>query len=114
MATTLATFVSNIQLGNTSPAVSAIATSSSTEKKMIATAVFTNTNTTTEEIEIWLLPSGVAPAAGSYLVKKSLPAGKTWACQELAGQVFESGAAIYGASTTASQVNVYISGVIET
>lgn len=114
MATTLSTFVSNTQLGSTNPAVSAIATSSSTEKKMIATAVFTNTNTTTEEIEIWLLPSGVSPSAASYLVKKSLPAGKTWACQELAGQVFESGASLYGAATTASKVNAYISGVTET
>lgn len=88
--------------------------SSSNTAIFLGAAVFTNSNSTTEEVTVWRLASGGTATASNYLVKKDIPAGKTWLCRELTGQVVQNGSKIQASSTTAGVVNANVSGTRET
>lgn len=112
--TTLSSFAIESQL-TTSP-VTKVVTSSS-EKKFIGKATFTNTSTSNVEVTIWRLGSATGATTGSggnWTVKKTIPAGRTWACYEIMGHSLDYSQKISASAGTAGVINCDISGTTET
>jgi hypothetical protein len=70
-----------------------------------------NTGATVEDVEIRILESGGATGDEFTLAEKSLAAGETWDVPYAAGHNLAAGDKIQGVTTTASTVNVFISGI---
>lgn len=90
-----------------------IVSSSANSALFVGSAVFTNSNATTETVTVWRLGAGVAATASNYLAKQAIPPGKTWLCRELLGQVVQDGAVIKASADTAGVVNANLSGTRE-
>lgn len=114
MTTTLTNFTSETQL--TTSAANLVSTTSS-EKKFIGKATFTNTSTSNVEVTIWRLltaSSETTGSGGNWLVRKTIPAGTTWECYEIMGHSLGNSMSISALADTASVINADISGTTET
>ena len=113
MATELANFTSETQVGTSS--TSLVATSSS-EVKFIGKATFTNTSASAIEVTVWRLLTATTPTTGSggnWLDKRTVQPGKVWECDKLESQVLGNSMSVFATAGTGSVVNADLSGVVE-
>ena len=114
MTTTLANFTSETQL-TTSEAVMVSTTSS--EKKFIGMATLVNTSTDPVEVTLWRLltaTTGTTVSGGNWICKKTIPANATERIDKIMGHVLGASMKISALASTASVINVDISGTTET
>jgi len=78
----------------------------------IGSAVFTNSNAGIETVTVWRITSSGTSSASNYLAKKDILPGKSWICQELAGQVINNGSRIQASSSSGGVVNANLSGTV--
>ena len=89
-----------------------IVASTENSSVFIGSAVFTNSNSTTETVTVWRLGSATVADATNFLAKRDVLPGKTWICQQLIGQVISGTSKIQASSTTADEVNANLSGTV--
>ena len=114
MTTTLNNFSSETQL--TTSEVSIVSTTSS-EKKFIGMATLTNTSTSNVEVTLWRLATtttGTTGSGGNWIYKKTIPANATERIDKIMGHVLGNSMKISALASTASVINIDISGTTET
>ena len=114
MTTTLSNFTSETQL--TASEVSMLSTTSS-EKKFIGMATVTNTSSSNVEVTLWRLATtttGTTGSGGNWIYKKTIPANATERIDKIMGHVLGNSMKISALASTASVINIDISGTTET
>ena len=114
MTTTLNNFVSETQL---IAAETTLVSTLTSEKKFIGMMTVTNTSSVNVEVTLWRIltaTTGTTTSGGNWTWKKVIPAGTTVIVDKLMGQVLGSLMKISGLASTASVINVDISGTTET
>lgn len=114
MTTSLTNFKSETQLGTS--AATLISTTGS-EKKFLGNVTVTNTSTSNVEITFWRLGSSTTEidgSGGNWIVKETIPAGRTVRINQLLGHVLGPSMKISGLAAIASVVNFDGSGTTET
>jgi len=114
MTTTLANFTSETQL--TTSEVAMVSTTSS-EKKFLGMATLTNTSDSNVEVTIWRLlttTTGTTGSGGNWIYKKTIPANATERIDKIMGHVLGNSMKISALASTASVINIDISGTTET
>ena len=114
MATTLSNFTSETQL--TASEVSIVSTTES-EKKFIGMATLTNTSASNVEVTLWRLATtttGTTGSGGNWIYKKTIPANATERIDKIMGHVLGNTMKISALASTASVINIDISGTTET
>ena len=94
-----------------------VVTTNSSEKKFIVKATATNTSTSNVEITVWRILTATTATSGSggnWIIRETIPAGKTIILRELMQHVLGNNMAIKALAGTASVVNIDISGTTET
>lgn len=114
MTTTLSNFSSESQL-----AISELAVMSTTssEKKFIGMATLTNTSTSNVEVTLWriaITTTGTTVSGGNWIYKKTIPANATERIDKIMGHVLGNSMKISALASTASVINIDISGTTET
>lgn len=112
MTTSLFSVISNQQVGTTNPPTVAAVAPGKRASYMFTNVTFCNANTTTEEIYVWILPSGTVPTATNYIHRRKILAGK-WHSMGMAGDGLYPGESLYAATDTADVVNLRIFGAKE-
>lgn len=113
MTTTLNSFKSETQLGTTA---TDLASTSNAEKAFIGKATFTNTSASNVVVTVYRLPTTsteTAGVGGNWSVSRTVPAGKTWICNEIIGQSLGHSMTLSATADTASVINADISGTLE-
>ena len=113
MTATLANFTSETQLGVTD---SQLVSTSTSETKFIGKATVTNTSTSNVEVTIWRILTATTATEGSggnWLIRETIPAGRTVPLTKLMQHVLGPTMAIKAKADTASVVNIDISGTTE-
>ena len=114
MTTTLSNFTSETQL--TTSEVSMLSTTSS-EKKFVGMATVTNTSSSNVEVTLWRLATtttGTTGSGGNWIYKKTIPANATERIDKIMGHVLGNSMKISALASTASVINIDISGTTET
>ena len=114
MTTTLSNFTSETQL--TASEVSMLSTTSS-EKKFIGMATVTNTSSSNVEVTLWRLATtttGTTGSGGNWIYRKTIPANATERIDKIMGHVLGNSMKISALASTASVINIDISGTTET
>lgn len=114
MATTLENFKSETQL---STAEVSLVSTTGTEKKFIGNLTLTNTSTDNVEVTLWRLAvsaTGTEGAGANWFYNETIPANKTVRVAVAVGHVLGGSMKLSGKASTASVVNVDISGTTET
>jgi hypothetical protein len=113
MTATLANFTSETQLGTSD---SQLVATTSTEKKFIGKATFTNTSAAAVEVTVWRIATTTTATTGSggnWLDKRTIQPGKVWECDKLMGHVLGNSMQIRAVAGAASVINADLSGVTE-
>lgn len=88
--------------------------SGSSESIFIGQLVFKNNSTTTSrEVTVWILPDGVSDTTSNILAMRTIPAGKSWICQEARGQALVGGSVLKAKQGSGTDVHAVGSGVAE-
>ena len=114
MATSLTNFKSETQLG--ASAATLISTTGS-EKKFLGNVTVTNTSANNVEVTFWRLGSSTSETdgvGGNWIVKETIPSGRTVKIQQLLGHVLGPSMKISGSAATAGVINFDSSGTTET
>ncbi len=114
MTTSLSNFKSETQLG-TSPG--SLITTTGTERKFLGNVTVTNTSTSNIEVTFWRLNSStteVDGVGGNWIVKETIPSGRTVALTQLLTHVLGPSMKISGQAGTTAVVNFDASGTTET
>ena len=114
MATTLENFKSETQL---TAAEVTLASTNSTEKKFIGMLTLTNTSVLPVEVTLWRTATGTTGttvSGGNWFYKETIPANKTVKVNQMVGHVLGGTMKVSGLASTASVVNIDISGTSET
>jgi hypothetical protein len=114
MTTTLSNFSSETQL---TASESTIVSTTSSEKKFIGMATVSNTSTSNVEVTLWRLASattGTTGSGGNWIWKKTIPANTTERIDKIMGHVLGNSMKVSALASTASVVNIDISGTTET
>ena len=116
MATTLSNFTSETQL--TSSEVTMVSTGTTiAERKFIGMATVTNTSILNVDVTVWRMltaTTGVSGSGGNWIWKQTIPANSTERIDKIMGHVLESNMKISALASTASVINIDISGTTET
>lgn len=113
MTTSLSSFSTAVQLDGTAQTV---ISTSSTEKKYIGKAVFTNTSASNVTVTVWRLGASTTPTTGSggnWIQKRVVAPSETWVCYAVEGQSLGNSEKIVAQAGTASVVNFNSSGTTE-
>ena len=114
MTTSLTNFKSEIQLGTS--AATLISTAGS-EKKFLGNVTVTNTSASNVEVTFWRLGSSTTEtdnSGGNWILKETIPAGRTVRINQLLGHVLGNSMKISGLADTAGVINFDGSGTTET
>ncbi|TNG03795.1 MAG: hypothetical protein EP297_00130 [Gammaproteobacteria bacterium] len=99
---------------NLSTTAADLIVSGSTESIFIGQLVFKNNSTTeSREVTVWILPDGVSDTTDNILAIRTIPAGKSWICQEALGQALTGGSLLKSKQDAGTDVHVVGSGVVE-
>ena len=113
MASTLANFTSEVQVGTGN---TTLTSSSSTEVKFLGKVTFTNTSASAVEITVWRIATASVPTSGSggnWLDKRTIQPGKVWECDKLEQHSLGNSMKAVASATVGSVVNADLSGVTE-
>lgn len=79
-------------------------------RKMIDKCTAYNSDTTSRTLTVHLLPSGGTAATSTIILVKTLQPGETYTCPEVVGHVLEPSGFLQALASTASVINLRISG----
>lgn len=79
-------------------------------RKMIDKFTAYNSDTQPRTLTVHMIPAAGSAAAANIILVKTLQAGETYTCPEVVGHVLEPSAFIQALASTASVVNIRISG----
>jgi len=113
MASTLANFTSELQVGT---GTTTLTNTSSSEVKFLGKVTLTNTSALGVEVTVWRIATATSPTTGSggnWLDKKTIQPGKVWEVDKLEAHTLGNSMSVYAQAGTASVINADLSGVTE-
>ncbi len=112
MARTPTNFANTTQLSTT--AVDVVPTIGTNQSAIVRKASFYNSGTSTRVVTVYVIASAGVAGATNTLKSKAIPAGGTWNCIEVQGEVLEEGMKVQAVQDAGTDVNVNCSGTIVT
>lgn len=112
MARDITNFTNTTQLS--SSAADIVAAVSTGSKAQIRKLSFYNSGSSTRLVTVYVIASAGAAGTTNILTTKAIPAGKTWNCIEIQGEVLSAGMKTQAIQDAGTDVNANCSGSILT
>ena len=112
MARTPTNFKHNTQL--TTSAVSVVDPIGTSAEAIIRKLSFYNSGSSLRTVTVYVVEASGTADTGNTLAVKSIPAGTTWNCIEIQGEIIASGMSISAKQDAGADINVNCSGALIT